>query len=310
MAIFKDTIICFIFSPFDQVEIIYYTNYMNKLIHTAYTKIAGLKVYALVGSSGTGKSHHSKIIAKKYNIELIIDDGLLIKNNKILAGKSAKKDANFLQAVKTAVFNSDEHRDQVLNAIEKQKLKKIMIIGTSEKMIDKIIFRLNLPPVFKLLLIEDVVPREEIDKALRIRYTEGKHVIPVPTMEITRSYPQIVYDSIKVMIKTGSFFKKDKVFEKTIVLPEFYRPAVERISDSVMTQKISQIIFNYDRVIKAKKVTATTQDNQSYELYILLKIPIKHYMSFTMSELKVHIKENLEAYNSIIINSIGLEIEN
>ena len=235
---------------------------------------------------------------------------MLIKNNKILAGKSAKKDANFLQAVKTAVFNSDEHRDQVLNAIEKQKLKKIMIIGTSEKMIDKIIFRLNLPPVFKLLLIEDVVPREEIDKALRNRYTEGKHVIPVPTMEITRSYPQIVYDSIKVLIRPRHHFQKNKVFEKTIVLPEFYRPAVEKISDSVMMQKISQIIYNYDKIIKAKSVTALTQDNHSYDIEILLKIPIKHYMSFSMTELKTIIKNNLEAYNQIIVKSIGLEIEN
>ena len=283
---------------------------MNLFIQNLFRTIKSAKVYALVGPSGTGKSHHSKLVAKKHKIELIIDDGLLIKNNKILAGKSAKKDSNFLQAVKTAVFASDEHRDQVVAALNKQKFHKILIMGTSEKMINKIIDRLELPPLYKLLLIEDIVSKEDIEKALRIRFTEGKHVIPVPTMEITRSYPQIVYDSIKVLFKPKYNFQKNKVFEKTIVLPEFYRPEVEKISDNIMMQKVSQIIYNYDKIIKAKKVTATTQDNHSYDIEILLKIPVKHYMSFSMIELKSNIKNNLEAYNQIIVNSIGLEIEN
>jgi ABC-type dipeptide/oligopeptide/nickel transport system ATPase component len=46
-----------------------------------------IKVYALIGESGTGKSFRAKLVAQKYGIEHIIDDGLLIKENKILAGK-------------------------------------------------------------------------------------------------------------------------------------------------------------------------------------------------------------------------------
>jgi len=38
-----------------------------------------MKVIALVGGSGTGKSHKALLIAHKENIEYIIDDGLLIK---------------------------------------------------------------------------------------------------------------------------------------------------------------------------------------------------------------------------------------
>ena len=44
--------------------------------------IKGLKpvtVYALVGESGTGKSFRSKLLAEKYGIDYIIDDGLLIQ---------------------------------------------------------------------------------------------------------------------------------------------------------------------------------------------------------------------------------------
>ena len=56
-----------------------------------------MKVFALVGKSGTGKSHQSMRVARENNINYIIDDGLLISDNKILAGKSAKKEAKRLE---------------------------------------------------------------------------------------------------------------------------------------------------------------------------------------------------------------------
>ena len=46
-----------------------------------------MKVYALVGKSGTGKSHHSMWVARENNIDYIIDDGLLVSDNQIIAGK-------------------------------------------------------------------------------------------------------------------------------------------------------------------------------------------------------------------------------
>ena len=49
-------------------------------------------IYALVGPSGTGKSHRALWVAKEHNIEYVIDDGLLIKGNAVLAGKSAKRE--------------------------------------------------------------------------------------------------------------------------------------------------------------------------------------------------------------------------
>ncbi|MDY2756646.1 MAG: hypothetical protein SOU88_09485, partial [Candidatus Treponema excrementipullorum] len=50
-----------------------------------------ITVFALVGPSGTGKSFRAKLLADKHGLEAIIDDGLLIQNDKILAGQSAKR---------------------------------------------------------------------------------------------------------------------------------------------------------------------------------------------------------------------------
>ena len=60
-----------------------------KLFYYLMWFFKGIKVFALVGKSGTGKSFRAKLIAEKYGIEVIIDDGLIIKDNSIIAGKSA-----------------------------------------------------------------------------------------------------------------------------------------------------------------------------------------------------------------------------
>ncbi len=50
-----------------------------------------MQVFALVGSSGTGKSYKAFVVASERGIEYIIDDGLLIGGTRIYAGKSAKE---------------------------------------------------------------------------------------------------------------------------------------------------------------------------------------------------------------------------
>ena len=50
-----------------------------------------IKTYAFVGPSGTGKSYRAQLVANSKGINYIIDDGLLISGNEVLAGKSAKK---------------------------------------------------------------------------------------------------------------------------------------------------------------------------------------------------------------------------
>ena len=89
--------------------------------------IKGLKpvtVYALVGESGTGKSFRSKLLAEKYGIDSIIDDGLLIQNDKILAGHSAKREKTYMGAVRVALFDDKDHRDEIAKVLKKARIKK------------------------------------------------------------------------------------------------------------------------------------------------------------------------------------------
>src|SRR5574344_1399624 len=92
-----------------------------------------LQVFAFFGPSGTGKSFRAKLVAQKYHIKAIIDDGLLIYEDNILAGHSAKLEDSYMGAVRVALFDDKKHRDSVALAIQQKQLKKILLLGTSEK---------------------------------------------------------------------------------------------------------------------------------------------------------------------------------
>lgn len=63
-----------------------------------------MRVFALVGRSGTGKSTSALSFAHSKNIPAMIDDGLLIYKGRKAAGSSAKYEKNYITAIKRAVF--------------------------------------------------------------------------------------------------------------------------------------------------------------------------------------------------------------
>lgn len=277
-----------------------------------------METYALIGRSGTGKSFRAQYVASKYHIHLIIDDGLLIKGDKILAGKSAKHDPNFMAAIKTALFQDEEHYNSVINTLKKERIRKILILGTSEKMVVKIAQRLDLPAPSTIIHIEDIATQDEIDTAMRVRYTEGKHIIPVPSIQVTRSYPSIVYDSIKVAFKKMGnlpfslfpFKKQYKQSESTLVKPEFSKQPEEAIiSDVAISQMISQSLYEYGgNKFKIEKVNYSMKDI-GYCLSVVLRTPVIVTLHEQM-ELKEYITDSLEKYGGIILDYVELKIEN
>ena len=122
-----------------------------------------MKVYALVGQSGTGKSYKAHTLASEMGIEYIIDDGLFIKGNKIIAGVSAKKESTKIAAVRRALFIHPEHAREVREAIRQVEPESVLILGTSARMINRIISRLDLPPVQEIIRIEALQPEEKLE---------------------------------------------------------------------------------------------------------------------------------------------------
>ena len=208
---------------------------MNLFNQNLFNPMQDIKVYAFVGPSGTGKSYRAQMVANEYNINYIIDDGILIRDNDIIAGSSAKKAPTKVETVKKAIFINEQEKNEMKKAIKKYKPDAILILGTSDGMIDKITDNLGLPRASKRIYINEVATEDEMKTAKMIRTTQGKHVIPVPTFEIKKDFSGYILDPLQIFKFKGKG-NDPYISEKSIIRPTFSYLGNFTISDTVFRQ--------------------------------------------------------------------------
>ncbi len=218
-----------------------------------------IKVYAFVGPSGTGKSYRAQMVAAENDIHYIIDDGLLIKDNEVIAGNSAKKASTKIETVKKALFIEEEQSKEIQKALRKNKAESILLLGTSDGMVEKIAENLKLPKISKTIYINDVATEEEMETARRIRVTEGKHVIPVPTFEIKKDFSGYLLDPLQIFKSRGNG-KKPYISEKSIIRPTFSYMGNFTISDIVFKQLVEYLANKQEEVTRVLKTRVTNSD--------------------------------------------------
>lgn len=287
---------------------------MSQFLENFVNSFKKVQVYALVGESGTGKSFRSKLLAEEYGIHAIIDDGLLIQDDKIVAGRSAKREKTYMGAVRVALFDDKDHRDSVAKVLRKTHIKKILLLGTSEKMVSKIAMRLQLPQPQKIIHIEEIATKEEIEKAVKSRQVEGKHVIPVPTIEVKKNYPQILSSSMRDFFSQKKWFHKKlknpngKMIEKSIVQPEFSKKGRIEISEAALTQMTMHCVNECDPDVKIKKITIKT-DSRGYRLIVLIDVPFGTQLTGKIHRLQQYIIDKIESYTGILIEEVSIVID-
>lgn len=210
-----------------------------------------MEILALVGPSGTGKSYKSLNIAYENDVEYLIDDGILISKNRIIAGISAKNSATKMEAVRRAIFDDESHRIEVRDMILSQKPKKLMVIGTSERMIRKIVKRLELDGEIRWINISDVATKEEIEEARNMRMNQGIHTVPLPTFEVKSHFSGIFKNPIKFLLKKGT---QTKVEEKTLIRPTFSYLGKYYISEGVIKDIIAHEATQIEGIFKISGV--------------------------------------------------------
>lgn len=231
-----------------------------------------IKVYAFVGPSGTGKSYRAQMVANENNIHYIIDDGLFINDNEIIAGESAKKAPTKIETVKKALFLQQAQKDEIRKAIEKYKPESILILGTSDGMVNKIAANIGLPPIEKIIYIDEIATPEEIQEARRSRVTEGKHVIPVPTFEIKKDFSGYLLDPLQIFKSNGKG-QKPYISEKSIIRPTFSYLGNFTISDTVFRQIIEYIAYKDKNI---HKIIRTRIDNQPEGPYVYIELSVEY----------------------------------
>lgn len=264
-----------------------------------------MQVYAFVGKTGTGKSFNAQKVAKKYGIKYIIDDAILIKENKVIAGKSAKTEASKIASVKAAIFLDETRRTEMKLAIQKEKLDKILILGTSDKMVNTIVQNLDLDEICHTIYINDIATKEQIEEARRSRNEEGKHIVPVPTFEIKKQFSGYFLDSFKIF----NFFNKDSdeidTSERTIIRPTYSYLGNFVIADSVINDIIYHIVAKVPGISKVMRVST-----QKYSDGMKLDIDVEIKFGYNIPKLSSEIK-NTVIYSidkSTGINLFGINI--
>ena len=212
-----------------------------------------IRVYAFVGPSGTGKSYRAQMVAGENNISYIIDDGLLINENNVVAGNSAKKAPTKIETVKKAIFVDEDDRKEMKKAIKKYKPEAILILGTSDDMVEKIASNLGLPKPEKTIYINQVATESEMETARRMRMTQGKHVIPVPTFEIKKDFSGYILDPLQIFKFKGKG-NEPYISEKSIIRPTFSYLGNFTISDTVFRQIAEYIAKKTEGIYRLSRI--------------------------------------------------------
>ena len=263
-----------------------------------------MKIYGFYGKSGTGKSYHAMGLCKELDLEAIIDDGLFIYGNRVLAGISAKRQNTKIKAIKTALFTDVEHCREVRNKIQEVNPPGILILGTSQEMVHKIRERLGLPEPVKMISIEEITTESQRETAKKQRKELGKHVIPAPPFQIKRQFSGYFLDPLRIFRSRGG---KTTYAEKTVVRPTYSYLGDYDLSDKVITDIATYIGERIPGVENVIRVSVESSD-EGVRIIILVIMKYGAMIVNVAKELQRKVSEQVEAMTAFNIISVDIDV--
>ncbi len=269
-----------------------------------------MEVYALIGHSGTGKSHHAPLLSHQHQIDYIIDDGLLIKGNMVLAGRSAKRENTRFGAVKRALFQDPEHAQQVREYLEEIRPERILILGTSRRMVQVIAGYLGLPEPSHYINIEEVSNPEDIQAALKVRQTENQHVIPLPTFAIKKDFPGYIVAPLRSFFSIPAAANPDKVaVERSIIRPIYSSLGNFYISEHVVDDLVSHTAVQIPGIYKVSRTEIQTQGRKVFlqvDLILALHQIPGGNLVMVLEQAQKKIKDDIELQTGFYLDQVNI----
>jgi uncharacterized alkaline shock family protein YloU len=263
------------------------------------------EVFALIGASGTGKSYQAVFVAQEYEIDVILDDGLLVRDGKILAGRSAKAESTRVSAIKRAIYAEEGHAGDVRRALDDARPERVLVLGTSLSMIGRIIVALGLPAPRRVIRIEEVSTPKDILRARRVRREQGKHVIPAPTLEVRKTFSGYLIDPLRFFLrpKDGRYY--DLLVEKSVVRPTWSSLGRFYINDVVVMGIATQAAREVAGVARALK---TRVDSHPEGTTVEVEIALWHgyHVPDVCRHLQLHVREVLEFTTGLHVPAVDV----
>lgn len=260
-------------------------------------------VYGFYGPSGTGKSYLALSLCNRLKVDYFIDDGLFIYKGKKIAGISAKYEENRITAVKRAIFEFEDHRQEVIRKIREANPEKLLIIGTSIKMVKRIADRLQLPEPSEWLKIEEVSDSDSIQKAMFVRKMQGQHVIPIHRVQVEKDRFHRLIDRVKSIFDVNSKF----LGENTVVHPLFHGGRIK--IRQVCLKKI--VLHN---LLQNEYVCSVSSIHIPIDLYDRIHIAVTLYDSqpiiATCEQIQVDVMTIFQKMLNISIPPVSIYVKN
>lgn len=266
-----------------------------------------IRVYAFVGPSGTGKSYRAQMVAGENNISYIIDDGLLVNENQVVAGESAKKAPTKIETVKHALFIDEKEQNEMKKAIKNLKPESILILGTSDGMVEKIAANLGLPKIEKTIYIQDVATESEMKAAKNTRITQGKHVIPVPTFEIKKDFSGYILDPLQIFKSKGNG-NKPYISEKSIIRPTFSYLGNFKISDTVFRQIVEYLAKKEEGISKIIRTRIENSD-EGPSIYMEVVVVYGNNILDLLNDFKSKCIKEIEKLTAMCVDNINVTVK-
>ncbi len=262
-----------------------------------------MKVYALIGASGTGKSHHASRLAHEHEISLILDDGLLIQNNQIVAGWSAKREATRIGAARCALLTNREHVTEIQQKLKELKPAKILLIATSERMAQRLSQKLDIPLPEQYIHIEDILPSKTIEKALKLRKTKNRHVVPLPNFAIKKDFPGYLISPLRSIFNRSG--QKKLSMERSIVRPVYSTLGNFFIAEQVIINLVNYLCEDMPAIQKVNKIKVLSNSRG-----IILEIELTLYLFPNMKDILMEaqkiVKEQLEYLTGFYLKEVNV----
>ena len=259
----------------------------------------------------SGKSHRAQVVAREHDIDLVIDDGLLIKGSKVIAGMSAKRESTKIGAVRRALFMDSEHAENVASRIRDEAPAKLLILGTSEGMVQKIAQVLSVPPPGRIIMINEIATNFEINQARRIRLQRGTHVIPAPTFEVKKGFSGYLLNPLQIFIKKKSDVGDAEVVEKSVVRPTYSSLGRFFIADNVITAIASKACEGSEGIARVSKVSI---ESKTEGIIVAMDVGLRYgvHIQEVLLMAQRYVKEMIEyttALNVLAVNITARRIQ-
>lgn len=262
-----------------------------------------MEIYALYGPSGTGKSTSALALAHKYQIQAIIDDGLLIYQGRKVAGQSAKYEKTTVQAVKRAIFFWKDHAEEIKKALTHYPIERLLILGTSQKMIQRIQDALEIPSIQHYISITDIRSSAEIKAALYDRGMQGRHVIPIPRVQVEQDFIH------RLIARVDKIFspKKEVIGETTIVHPQFHTGKVH-VSENALKRLAIHSCKELPFIAEFRKVRVSLEKAPTVEIDVKAVLELEENLQEKAHAMQQHIFHAFLEYLDLQLENINIYI--